>query len=565
MAIGGLYLASNFISCSDDDQATSPIPANLSESNFDYGVASFDPTSSQVIIWTRYTSAAVSLSITWQIASDAAFQNIIRTGEVTTDASRDYTVAIEIQELAADQKLYYRFIQPFAAHVSPVGETITFPTNASQVTMAVCSCSNYPAGLFNVYKSMAVSDADVILHLGDYIYEYGQNQYGTNQYTATLGRAHSPANEILTLNDYRTRYKQYRSDANLKLAHQKKPFICVWDDHEITNDTYIDGAENHQPNEGSFEVRKQHAIQAYSEYIAVRTTDKAKIYRNFNIGNLVNLIMLDTRVIGRDKQLAYATYFDASGNFNIPAFQSDLMSSSRTMLGTTQRNWLLGQLSSSTANWQVLGQQVLMGKMFIPMELLLGLNQILAEIDATGSVSPTTFAAFTTLLTQLVTIKFRLLNNDPTLTPAEIARVQTTAPYNLDAWDGYAYEREVILNSFAGKKVVCLAGDTHNGWESDLRTASGTVVGKEFATSSVSSPGFETYLGLAAGSSAAITEFENAIQLLIDDLNYLNASDRGFLKVTFTPAAASAEYVYVNTVFSNAYSTVSENQVSYAG
>ncbi|GLB51786.1 alkaline phosphatase [Neptunitalea chrysea] len=567
LATGGVMLSANFISCKNDDD-TAPsgsIPEDLTENNFDYGVASFDPTSSQVIIWTRYTTEASSVAITWQISTDENFEDILRSGEVTTTADRDYTIAVEVQELDPSQKLYYRFIQIDDETVSPVGETITFPENASEVTIAICSCSNFPAGLFNVYKEMANSNADVIVHLGDYIYEYGEGEYGTNDYTTALGRTHSPSNELLELTDYRTRYKQYRSDSNLQLAHQKKPFICVWDDHEVANDTYQNGAENHQSDEGSFDNRKAAAIQAYSEYIAVRTEDAAKIYRSFNIGNLINLIMLDTRIIGRDKQLSYYDYLNADGSINAAGFQSDLYDTNRTVLGTEQRAWFLNELSSSATTWQVVGQQVLMGKMLIPMELLLAMNSMLVELETYGSVSDGTFSAFTTLMTELVTIKLKQQNGIP-LTTEETTRIETVAPYNLDAWDGYAYEREVILSAFEGKNVVCLAGDTHNSWATALTRVDSSgnkiQVAQEFATTSVSSPGFENYLGLAGAE--VIAGFEQAITALIDDLSYVDASQRGFVKITFTTSDATAEYIYVDSVFSESYTPTTENQIPYS-
>lgn len=399
LTTGGLLLAPNFISCTDDSTVFN-IPGDYTSDNFAQGVASFDPTHNQVIIWTRYNTGKAEVKIYWQVAYDSQFISIFRSGEVITDATRDYTLAIELQNLEADKKLYYRFFNQEDRSVSVIGETITLPIVAESIKLAVCSCSNYPAGLFNVYKAMANSDAHIIVHLGDYIYEYGQGQYGTNTYTDALNRRHEPANEIITLAEYRARYKQYRSDKNLQLAHQKKPFICVWDDHEITNDTYKDGAENHQPNEGSFEARKADAIKAYSEFLPLRSNDTSLIYRNFNIGNLVNLIMLDTRVIGRDKQLEYSNYINASGNFNSTSFQTDWLNPNRTLLGTTQRNWLISQVTSSTARWQVLGQQVLMGKMFIPAEMLLGLGAVVGG-------SPAALQQFQQTLTQLVTIKLR--------------------------------------------------------------------------------------------------------------------------------------------------------------
>jgi alkaline phosphatase D len=557
---GAAMITIPFVSC-DNDEVETKNTENASRKNFNEGIASFDPTSSSVIIWTRYTTNFAGITeLYWELSTDSNFTQIIRTGSIQTDESKDYTAAIDIQNLKSNLKLYYRFFNTAQKEVSEIGETITLPSagdNVPQVKMAVCSCANFAAGLFNVYEAMANSDVDVIVHLGDYIYEYGAGQYGTNANTLALGRTHVPANEIITLQDYRARYKQYRRDAKLKLAHQKKPFIAVWDDHEITNDTYKDGAENHQLNEGSFSARKQSALKAYSEYIPLKTGANPKIYRSFEFGNLVALHMLDTRVIARDKQLDYANYFTASG-FNAAAFQTDLLNPSRKLLGNEQLSWLANKVATSTQKWQVLGQQVLMTKMLIPADLLLSMSAILAEIDATGSARPQTLAAFQTTLTQLVTIKMRMLQNDPTLTATEKARINITLPYNLDAWDGYPIERETLFAALAGKKVISLAGDTHNGWQGSLIegfSGTKTQVGTEFATASVTSPGLETYLGIGAGASAQIAQFQEAFALLIDDLHYADVSKRGYLKVTYTQGQARADWFYVTSTSTDSYSS----------
>ncbi len=452
LAAGGIILVPNFISCSSDtDKLSFPIPSNLTEKNFEQGVASFDPTNSQVIIWTRYTTESSSVKLTWQLAKDADFKDLVRQGEVNTDASRDFTVAIEIKDLAENLKLYYRFVNVSEGTTSPVGETLTFGASTTQVKLAVASCANYASGYFNAYEAIQKSDADVVVHLGDYIYEYGENTYGSL-------RKPEPSGEIISIDDYRTRYRQYRSDKKLKELHQMKPFICVWDDHEVTNDTYKDGAENHQTNEGDFEIRKQVALQVYSEYLPNTTNiaDNSIIYRSLQIGNLLDLIMLDTRVVGRDKQLSYADYTSASG-FDAVGFQQAWLDPSRTLLGSAQKNWLKNEMAKSSSTWQIIGQQVLMGKMLIPAELL--------SLFGTPALQTT--------LAELVVIKSRLLQGDPTVTAAEKARVTTVLPYNLDAWDGYYVEREEILATFEGKKVVVLAGDTHNAWQSDLKTGAG--------------------------------------------------------------------------------------------
>ena len=549
MASGGIILAPNIISCSEDDNVQVEYDeSQLTVQNFSYGVASFDPSDSGVIIWTRYTTANVE--IIWEVSTQSDFSSILRTGKITTETSRDNTLAIELTELEADQKLYYRFISTSDNSISVVGETITLPTDATQAKLAVCSCSNYQAGLFNAYDAMANSDADIIVHLGDYFYEYGAGGYGSTAENAFLNRSHEPEGEIISLDDYRTRYKQYRSDTSLQLAHQKKPFICVWDDHEIANDTYKEGAENHdEATEGSFEVRKQNALQAYSEFLPfsrISADDNSLIYRSVNIGNLVNLVLMDTRLIGRDKQLSITDYFTATG-FDVVAFQTALSDPNRSILGTEQRDWVISEISNSSAKWQVLGQQVLMGKMNVPAELL----------TAFGSPN------FAAILTELVTIKLRHLNNDPTLTPEEIARVTSVIPYNLDAWDGYPVDREIIYGALNGKKIITLAGDTHNAWQNTLIAADGSEVGIELATSSVSSPGFETYLG-ATVTPELIAGFQEAMTTLIDNLNYFDASRRGFMMTTFTTTEVTSEWIFVDTLLSTSYSTEVGYTYSYS-
>ncbi|MFD2570100.1 alkaline phosphatase D family protein [Spirosoma soli] len=549
LGVGGLIFSTVLVGSCTDHQGPNPNDPNQ-QGRFDYNVASFDPTDNQIILWTRITpanDASPKVTLTYQLATDNAFNSVVKTEMVDAAAADDFTVSIDISGLASNTKYFYRFTITNTAVTSPVGETKTLPKGAElgEVKLAVCSCSNYPYGLFNVYGAMANSEADVVLHLGDYIYEYGQGQYGTSANTNALGRAHQPANEILSLSDYRTRYKQYRSDPQLQLAHQKKPFICVWDDHELTNDAYKDGAQNHQPNEGDFNVRKANALKAYHEYIGVRTQIDAQIYRSFTFGNILDLHMLDTRIIGRDKQLDYSSYFTSNGQLNAAAFQQAWLDPNRTILGKEQLAWLGGALAAGRATWQVLGQQVLMAKMFVPAELLVVIARVAAEVGAQGSVSPATNQQFQTLLTTLTQIKARVVANDPTLTPQEIARVKTVLPYNLDAWDGYPVEREIVFGLAKGKKLVALAGDTHNAWYSDLTANDGTKVGREVATPSVTSPGFESILG---SNPAAIAGFEQALALLIDDLQYLDATRRGYTIVSFSTSRVAAEWRYVPTI-----------------
>ncbi|WP_286717939.1 alkaline phosphatase D family protein [Thalassolituus sp. UBA2009] len=531
---------------------------------FGHGVASGDPLADAVIIWTRVTPSdtGAEAQVGWVVATDEAMSNVVASGSVYTDSRRDFTVKVDVTGLNADTLYYYQFAGKDGA-VTPVGQTRTLPVGSvDSVKLAVCSCANLPAGYFNVYNEIANSDADVVVHLGDYIYEYGANEYPP---AAAQVRDPDPLVETLTLTHYRARYAKYRTDTALQLAHQKKPFICVWDDHELANDTWKGGAENHDEDEGSFEERRAAAIQAYHEWLPIRSgSDTAKIWRAFEFGNLVNLTMLDTRMYARDKVLSYSDYttiVDGKPVIDAAAFQAALADQGRGLLGSEQQQFAIGSIFNNNAIWQVLGQQVLMGRIFIPQELLVGLGQIEATISAGGDASAAQ-AQVAALLVELATIKGRILGGDPSVTAAERLRVEATAPYNLDAWDGYFPAREQILRraQYFNKNLVVLAGDTHNAWASDLYTAndSGEVqhaagsVGVEFATSSVTSPGFETYVGFGA-DTAMQAGFEQAVTTLVDDLKYLNSAQRGYMLVEFTPAKSSCEWIYVDTITSETY------------
>ena len=539
---GALSLPISLTACGDDaDSNTQP----NTQVQFLHGVASGDPLQTQVIIWTRVTpsDSSARLEVLWEVAKDADFKHITATGKVLTTAAQDFTVKVDVTGLAAGQVYFYRFKS--ASTYSITGQTKTLATQVQSVQFAVCSCSNYPAGYFHVYKEMAKQDVDVVIHLGDYIYEYGMGGYATEEAVA-MGRTLADDNnaEIIRLDDYRKRYALYRLDQDLQAAHQRHPFIVIWDDHELANDTWEKGAENHQSDtEGDFLERKLAALAAYFEWMPIRPIDDQhiKIYRQFDFGTLVQLTMLDTRIIARNVQLDYANYMTATG-LDIAKFQADLINPARTLMGVEQRNWLLQKLQQSTATWNVLGQQILMSKMFVPAELLMSL----AEITA-GNPSPETLNKITTQITELLKIKARMDAGDPTVSPEEKARLAVTAPYNLDAWDGYFAEREILYGTLAQlkKKVVVLAGDTHNAWASDLSSKDGVLVGVELATSSVSSPGLEKYLSIPMQQLQA---FEFAFTSLIEELNYCNLNQRGYLKVRFTAEQVQADWIFVDSI-----------------
>lgn len=539
---GALSLPISLTACGDDaDSNTQP----TTQVQFLHGVASGDPLQTQVIIWTRVTptDSSARLEVVWEVAKDADFKHITATGKVLTTAAQDFTVKVDVTGLAAGQVYFYRFKS--ASKYSITGQTKTLAAQVQLVQFAVCSCSNYPAGYFHVYKEMAKQDVDVVIHLGDYIYEYGMGEYATEEAVA-MGRALADDNnaEIIRLDDYRKRYALYRLDQDLQAAHQRHPFIVIWDDHELANDAWEKGAENHQSDtEGDFFERKLAALAAYFEWMPIRPIDdqNIKIYRQFDFGTLVQLTMLDTRIIARNVQLDYANYMTATG-LDIAKFQADLINPVRSLMGVEQRNWLLQKLQQSTATWNVLGQQILMSTMFVPAELLMSL----AEITA-GNPSPETLSKITTQITELLKIKARMDAGDPTVSPEEKARLAVTAPYNLDAWDGYFAEREILYGTLAQlkKKVVVLAGDTHNAWASDLSSKDGVLVGVELATSSVSSPGLEKYLSIPMQQLQA---FEFAFTSLIEELNYCNLNQRGYLKVRFTAEQVQADWIFVDSI-----------------
>jgi alkaline phosphatase D len=315
---------------------------------FYHGVASGDPLSDRVIIWTRITPQDFGQTLvgTYHMATDDQFQNIVATGTYSTDSTVDFTVKIDVVGLQPNTFYYYEFEHNGA--YSLVGRTKTLPVGDIQnMRLACVSCANLESGYFNVYDAIANrNDVDAVLMLGDYIYEYESGGFGPN---GNIDRIWDPAVEIVDLNEYRLRYNSYRMDYALRKLHQNFPWICIWDDHETANDAYKDGAENHQVNEGPWNVRKDNGKRAYFEWIPIRpkAPGNQQIYRTFELGNLAKIIMLDTRLEGREVQL----------NANDANFSD----TSRTLLGNTQMTWLKNELSSTTQPWKILGNQVMVG------------------------------------------------------------------------------------------------------------------------------------------------------------------------------------------------------------
>lgn len=502
---------------------------------FKYGVASGDPLTDRVIIWThaRFPNSNENVYLNWQVSTSPTFNNFVSSGTVVSTLETGFTVKVDVLGLTAGTTYYYRFGYTFGVY-SPVGVTRTLPAvDVSSVKLAVFSCSLYSAGYFNAYDAASKSDAQFAIHLGDYIYEYGSDpaKFG-NASAVQLGRVTAPTNDIVTLEDYRTRYATYRSDANLQALHAAMPWITVWDDHEFANNAWEDGAENHNAaTQGSWAARKAIAARVYFEWMPIRAQDPSnllKIYRRFSFGNIFTLHMVDTRIEGRDKQ--YDAYGDSDGGIQryVTALTTGTDSTHR-MMSATQQTWLTDGVASSTATWQIIGNQDIMAKMWFPASVL--------QAQATATQAPTQAnqQAVLKAISDFLTAK-ATPSSARTTTQAGLVSTSTNPrlPYNLDSWDGYPLQRETILQTIKanGKKLVTLSGDSHNAWFTNLTTLVGDKVGVEFAGSSVTAPGFESVgLGELASSldgTAVAPGVQGSGLGLVDDLNYVDTKRRGY-------------------------------------
>jgi alkaline phosphatase D len=539
--------------------------SDATPAQFDYGVASGDPLATSVILWThaRIPNSNADVVLTWQVSKTTSFDSIVASGSVTSTAAKDFTNKVDATGLTAGNVYYYRFLDTTNTS-SPVGTTRTLPASSvASVKFAVFSCALYAEGYFNAYDAAAKSGAQYAIHLGDYIYEYGAGATEFGNSSTPAGRTPVPATDIVSLADYRARYAQYRSDPNLQAAHAAMPWITVWDDHEFANNAWVDGAENHNSTtQGSWAARKAVAAQAYHEWLPIRTPDASnllKIYRRFDFGNIFTLHMLDTRIEGRTQQ--YDSYGDTDGG--LTRYATALKSgtdASHPMMSTTQQNWLTSGTAASTATWQILGNQDIMSRFWFPANILQDSATVLADPSNATNMAKVQ-ADITAYLTAKATFA---AYGSSALTATQTALLDTTQnpllPYNLDSWDGYPTQREVILQTIKaqGKKLVTLSGDSHNAWFANVTTLAGDKVGYEFAGTSVSSPGFES-VGLGAlassldGTVVAPGGVNGSGLGLVNDLDYADTTRRGYLLMTATSNDVKGEYVYVSTVKSQTY------------
>jgi alkaline phosphatase D len=324
---------------------------------FGYGVASGDPLASSVIVWTRVTPGTDALPgsgvgrplpVEWQVASDERFRKVVRSGRVMSSRGSDHTIKADVSGLEPDTTYHYRFRA--LGEISPAGSTRTAPPARAaldSLRFGLASCSNYEGGYFAGYRYLAErDDLAFVLHMGDYLYEYAPGAYGPGP---DIGRVHEPDHEIVSLADYRIRHALYKTDPDLQSCHAAHPFVTAWDDHEVTNDTYRNGAENHQPDEeGKFGRRRRDAYRAYFEWMPIRLPspggDPTRIYRRLQFGRLADLHMLDTRQY-RHRQAAGAT-------------DEAIDDPERTITGDPQMAWLKKGLSRNGVQWRLVGTQV---------------------------------------------------------------------------------------------------------------------------------------------------------------------------------------------------------------
>ena len=372
------------------------------------------------------------------------------------------------------------------------------------------SCSNYPAGFFHAYEECSKEDIDFWIHLGDYIYEYGQGGYGTET-AERFNRVPEPENELFSLSDYRKRHAQYKSDKQSKMLHSMHPLVAVWDDHEVSNDAWKYGAENHSLDEGNFVFRKANAMKAYFEWMPIRENkNKKQIWRNFTVGNLINLLMLDTRHYNRDKQLDIEKYFEID-NFKEKNYMNDLKKP-RNLLGKTQLKWVKSK-TENKYKWSIFGQQILIGPKFLPAVL-----------------------------------KFVELETLPSYVHKYVMLAGKKIPYNTDQWDGYPKEREkffeIIKNS---QSNLILAGDSHNSWISNLRDNNDRFVGVEIGAPSISSPNFVDTFG------EMTTEIDKSFVESNEDLVWTNGINKGYVELEVSFNFVDVHFHYVSTVKSQKY------------
>jgi len=483
----------------------------LGLTGFTHNVASGEPGPDSVLLWTRYVNATGGASkVRVEISESQDFIKIAGGGEMVTGPWRDHTVKITVDNLAPGKWHWFRFIAPDGS-VSPVGRTKTLPVGkAAKFNIAIFSCSNLGFGEFNAYGHAAArDDIDLVLHMGDYIYEYGRGGYdGGAKFAARI----FPADEILTLADYRLRYSSYRSDKQLQALHANFPMIVNTDDHETANDSWEGGAQNHSVDEGDWNSRRNAAMQVWREWLPVGEHP----WKEYAIGDLATYYRTDTRTVARTKPYAYGELLRAGDPAKALSEYRDgaWRDPSMTMLGSEQEAWLSRAIGRNRSTWAVLGSGTNMGYNYTPENAM----------DWVPEVAP---------------------ERAKNYVRQGIAATKAGLPYNLDNWGGYPAARARLLAAAqrADANLVVVTGDSHNGWAYDLPEG-GKPAGVEFGGHSVSSPGFESAIPFTDPADVARSLLNGSKQ----ELRWVDTSNRGYMHLSLTPQAATNEWVFMQTV-----------------
>lgn len=526
LAGSGGFLAS----CGDHDESPNP------DLDFTHGVASGDPGADRVVLWTRAvppagTDVGTAITLGWEVATDEDFTRNVQRGTAGTSAARDYTVKVDVTGLAPATVYHYRFVA--GERRSAIGRTKTLPLGSvDRIRLAVFTGADFGEGYFHVYtEAVKLGDVDAAVHLGDYIHAAGF----PFAMSAELGRLVVPADEAVTLDQYRQRYAQYRTDPDLQALHAAMPMIAIWNDQEVAEPLGAPPAGGAwDPSAlAAHEARRAAAMQAYEEWMPIRLPDPArpgKIFRSFDFGDLVSLHMLDTRHAGRDQPLGgYLSLSPVTRTTVVDgAWEQDASAPTRQMLGEEQASWLDAGITQSAATWQLLGQQVLMATMRLPAPVLSG---------------------------ELSVSAYQAVLDRPDSNDVNDIRIRSypSLPYSFVNWDGYVAARERVFATARSqdKNLVSLAGNSNCAWASDLRDAAGGAVGVEFAAQAVSSSQTDSSLVYGQRSEA----LNQALPELVGPLlKYAETTLRGMMLITATATELRADWLYVDTVTSKTYS-----------
>jgi alkaline phosphatase D len=504
----------------------------LGAKGFTHSVASGEPGSDSMLLWTRFVpSAGVDeVRLDAELALSPDFTRVISGGSVRTGAYRDWTAKLTVDGLQPRTTYWYRFIAPGGSK-SPVGRTRTLPAgDVDRFGLGLFSCSNLPLGWFNAYAHAAArDDLDLWLHVGDYIYEYGIGSYQETDLVS--GRDVMPAHdhEMITLADYRLRHACYRADPDLQRLHQVAPMVALWDDHDSTNDSWEGGAANHQPkSEGEWNTRRAAAMQAYREWLPV-SEDPWKAY---HIGSLATLYRTESRLLGRTRpasaELAKARQATNPGVALRDFRESTWRDPTATMLGSAQESWLAHELkrNAATARWQMVGTATIIGRTLMPEQIPDWVRPELGERVAN---------------------RFR----------QDVFASKIGVPMWMDRWDGYPAARSRLLRAAqrADADLVMLSGDSHNAWAYSL-LEDGQPTGIEFAGHSVTSPGIEGQLG------ADPKHVSNAFVATNPELVWADTSQRGYTMIEITPQRVTGEWLFLRTTKSRSTVLAGTHRIS---